>query len=82
MSDRQTSDDAAQEPRRPLVAIKGDASPEEVAALVAVVQMLAAAAAGSTGRPRARSVWADPGRQLRRPHHSGPGGWTGSALPG
>ena len=80
MSDQQTSDDTEQ-PQRPLVAIKGDASPEEVAALVAVVQLMAAAA-GSAAQPRPRSVWADPGRQLRRPHHSGPGGWTRSALPG
>ena len=82
MSDQQTSDDAAQETRRPLVAIKGDASPEEVAALVAVVQLMAASASGTAERRRRRSVWADPGRQLRRPHHAGPGGWTRSALPG
>jgi hypothetical protein len=67
---------------RPLVAIKGDASPEEVAALVAVVQAMAAAAAGAQAPSGPRSVWADPARQVRRPHHAGPGGWTRSALPG
>ena len=66
---------------RPLVVIKGDASPDEVAALVAVVQALAA----GTGEPKTappRSVWADPSRRMRRPHHHGPGGWTHSGLPG
>ena len=69
-------------PARPLVSIKGDASPEEVAALVAVVQAMAAAAAQAEAPRRPRSVWADPGRQMRRPHHAGPGGWKRSALPG
>ncbi len=81
------SDPVAQEsetdasPQRPLVAIKGDASPEEVAALVAVVQAMAAAASGDKPR-RPRSVWADPGRRMRGAHHAGPDGWARSGLPG
>jgi hypothetical protein len=71
----------AEQTGRPLVAIKGDASPEEIAALVAVVQAMAAAvSAGAPRRPR--SVWAEPSRRMRRPHHAGPGGWQRSALPG
>ena len=81
MSQEQTSTDP--EPlQRPLVSIKGGASPEEVAAGVAVVQAMAAAASAGTAPRRRRSTWADPGRQMRRPHHAGPGGWTRSALPG
>ena len=70
------------EQARPLVSIKGDASPAEVAALVAVVQAMAAAAAGAERPRRPRSVWADPARQVRRPHQAGPQGWRTSALPG
>ena len=67
----------------PLVLIKGDATDEEVAALVAVIQGLAAAsAATTTGEPATpRSTWASPARQVRTPHHAGPGGWRASALP-
>ena len=77
-----TEDGASPEQTRPLVAIKGDASPEEVAALVAVVQAMAAAAAAAHRPTRPRSVWADPARLVRRPLHAGPGGWKRSALPG
>ena len=81
MSRDETPGNPGQE-QRPLVAIKGDASPEEVAALVAVVQAMAATADGAAAPRRPRSAWADPARQMRRPHHAGPGGWTRSALPG
>ena len=83
MSEQSQAPEAEQTaPARPLVSIKGDASPEEVAALVAVVQAMAAAAARQEQPRRPRSVWADPGRQMRRPHHAGPQGWRTSALPG
>ena len=69
---------------QPLILIKGDATDEEVAALVAVLQgaasASAAAAAASTEQP-ATSVWATPARAVRTPHHAGPGGWRASALP-
>jgi hypothetical protein len=77
-----TQPDDTEAPTRPLVAIKGDASPEEVAALVAVVQAMAAASAAAEKPRKPRSVWADPSRQMRRAHHAGPGGWQRSALPG
>jgi hypothetical protein len=67
---------------QPLVLIKGDATAEEVAALVAVLHGLASAAASSASEPAApRSTWAAPARMVRAPHHSGPGGWRASALP-
>jgi hypothetical protein len=66
----------------PLVLIKGDATDEEVAALVAVLQGLASAASASASEPAVpRSTWAAPARQVRTPHHAGPGGWRASALP-
>ena len=66
----------------PLVLIKGDATYEEVAALVAVLQGLAAASSQAPSEPATpRSTWASPARQVRTPHHAGPGGWRASALP-
>ena len=67
--------------RPPLISIKGDASPEEVAAVVAVFQALASAAASASPPPRRRSQWADPSHMHRRPLHAGPGGWWASGLP-
>jgi hypothetical protein len=70
-------------PRPPLVVIKGDATDEEVAALVAVVQGMAAAgaAAASAAEAPRRSAWSDPARTVRVSHPHGPGGWRASALP-
>jgi hypothetical protein len=69
------------EQRPPLISIKGDATPEEVAALVAVFQGIAAAAASQAPAPRPRSRWAEPSRMHRRPVHPSPGGWWASGLP-
>ena len=63
--------------------IRGDATPEEIAAVVAA--LLSAAAAASDAPPPARtapSAWSDRSRLLRRPVHPGPGAWRRSALPG
>ncbi|NUS50531.1 MAG: acyl-CoA carboxylase subunit epsilon, partial [Nocardioidaceae bacterium] len=57
------SDDAAEPQRPPLFVINGDATPEEIAALTAVLQGLAAAGAEPPARP-ARSEWAHPRRSL------------------
>ena len=67
----------------PLVVIKGDATEEEVAALVAVLQGVASAtaAAAASEQPTAKSAWAAPARAVRTPHHAGHGGWRASALP-
>jgi Acyl-CoA carboxylase epsilon subunit len=62
--------------------IRGDATPEEVAAVVAA---LLARAAASDAPPPARpapSAWADRARLLRRPVHAAPDAWRRSALPG
>ena len=67
--------------RAPLISIKGDASPEEVAAVVAVFQALASAAASVTPPPRKVSRWSEPARMHRRPLSPGPGGWWASGLP-
>ena len=69
----------AAEARPVLFSVKGDASAEEVAALVAVLQGIAASSAPPAPRPR--STWAAPQRRVRTPHAWGPGAWRASALP-
>jgi Acyl-CoA carboxylase epsilon subunit len=63
--------------------IRGDATPEEVAAVVAA--LLSAAAASAAQPPPSRpapSAWADRSRLLRRPVRPAPDAWRRSALPG
>ena len=62
-----------------LFSVEGDATPEEVAALVAVLQGMAAAAAPPAKPPR--SEWASPHRAVRAFHASGTGGWRSSSMP-
>jgi Acyl-CoA carboxylase epsilon subunit len=64
----------------PLLVVKGDASAEEVAALVAVLQGLAAATTGGDA-PKPRSEWSSHHRKTRTPLTPGRGGWRSSALP-
>ena len=61
--------------------VRGDATPEEIAALVAVLMSRPASGAGAPARP-AHSAWSDRSRLLGRPLHPGPGAWRRSALPG
>jgi len=66
-------------PAAPLLRIvKGDPTPEEVAALVAVVSSLGAPAAPA---PRRTPAWSAHHRKVRHTHPHGPGGWRASALP-
>ena len=74
-----------EEPSDPplLRVVRGDATPEEIAALVAVL-LSARAGDGKAPRP-GRSVlnsWSDRSRQLRRPLYPARGGWRQSGLPG
>ena len=65
----------------PLLVIRGDASAEEVAALVVALRATTASrAAPGTGHTPA-SQWSAPRRRLRGPHSPGPGAWRASALP-
>jgi hypothetical protein len=68
-----------EEPARPLLrVVRGDATPEEVAALVAVVASMGAAEAP---RPRRVPEWSARHRRVRTTLPHGPGGWRSSALP-
>jgi hypothetical protein len=71
------SDDVAPEP--PVLRIvTPDATPEEVAALVAVLSTLGAPPAEA---PAPRSQWGSPARRLTHVPPHGPGGWRASSLP-
>ena len=64
--------------------VRGDATPEEIAALVAVLMARSGSASGAARlvvRP-ARGAWSDRSRQLRRPLHPGPDAWRRSGWPG
>jgi hypothetical protein len=75
------SSETAESPKTPpLFLIKGDASPEEVAALTVVLQSLAGANAPAPER-EVRSEWSAHHRKVRSSYPSGPGGWRSSALP-
>jgi sarcosine oxidase gamma subunit len=62
--------------------VRGDLTPEELAALVAVVAARNAAAANAAARttPAPRSEWGHPSRQVRAPHTIGPDQWRRSAF--
>jgi hypothetical protein len=57
--------------------ITPDATPEEIAAVVAV---FAAMGGGGAVPERPRSEWASPARRMRRTLPHGPGAWRASAL--
>jgi hypothetical protein len=59
--------------------VKGDPTPEELAALVAVVASMAAGAAETASRQeRPRPEWSARHRALRGTHRHGPGAWRAS----
>ncbi|QGG40506.1 acyl-CoA carboxylase epsilon subunit [Aeromicrobium yanjiei] len=62
--------------------VKGDLGAEELAALVAVVaaRNAAAANAASRAKPRLRSEWGHPARQVRPVHAFGPDQWRRSSF--
>lgn len=62
-----------------LTVVNPDATPEEIAALVAVFSALGS---GTAEAPRRRTpAWAQPARLVRTPVAPGHGGWRASSLP-
>ena len=62
--------------------VKGDPTPEELAALTAVIAAkLAARPAGTSGPSDQVSDWSSYWRAVRAPARHGPGRWRASALP-
>jgi Acyl-CoA carboxylase epsilon subunit len=80
MTRRDDDDQPRQEPL--LRVVRGDATPEETAALVAVLLAARPAGAEAPGPARsAQNAWSDRSRLLRRPLFPGPGAWRSSSLP-
>jgi hypothetical protein len=74
----QTERDSRADQRPLLRIVKGDATPEEVAALVAVVASLGN---GGAPPPRRAPEWSAHHRKMQRSLPHGPGGWRSSGLP-
>lgn len=69
----------AEIPAGPRIEVLGDASPEQVAALVAVLSGLGGGEDEAPAAPPSR--WASRERLVRGPVHPSRGGWRASALP-
>jgi hypothetical protein len=71
---------ATEGPAAPVLRIvNADATPEEVAALVAVFSALGSGGAETPKRPR--PAWSNPARGVRRTHRHGTDAWRTSGLP-
>ena len=69
----------SESPAAPLLrVVSGDPTPEELAALVAVVASLGSVAAAP---PRRTPAWQAHHRKVRATYPHGPGGWRSSGLP-
>ena len=77
MADDPMSGDENGTPVPPLRLVRGDASPEEIAALFAVLS--AASGGDEAPAPRPTSAWTSRERLVRRPLTPGPGAWRASA---
>ncbi len=62
-----------------LTVVDPDATPEEIAAIVAVLAALGSASQDTPKRPR--PAWSDPARGVRQTHRAGHGAWRASGLP-
>ena len=75
--DDTAADSGAQAPL--LRVVNADATPEEIAALVAVFSALGSGGGEAPRRPQ--PVWNHPARGVRPTHRPGPGAWRASGLP-
>jgi hypothetical protein len=69
-------------PIPPIKVVRGNPTPEELAAALAVVRARAAAAAPEAPAARAAQEWSDPARTVpRRVPHPGPKAWRTTYWP-
>ncbi len=61
--------------------VHGDPTPDELAALIAVLAARAGAAAATGSNDQPRPAWQDRARYLRTTLPHGPGAWRASAWP-
>jgi Acyl-CoA carboxylase epsilon subunit len=77
-----TSEDGVPAGRPALRLVRGDAQPEELAALVAVLSARTGGPEGAASDRRpARGRWGDPADAVRRVLPPGPGAWQASGRP-
>ena len=76
-----TADDHQPAARPLLRVVRGDATPEEIAALVAVLAVRGGEDEAPGPTRSVKNAWSDRSRQLRRPLATGPGAWRASGLP-
>jgi hypothetical protein len=67
------------EPR--LTIVRGDPTPEQIAALVAVLTARLQSAGQARAGAAPRSGWSSRSRMMREPLSRGPGAWRASGLP-
>ena len=67
------------EPR--LTIVRGDPTPEDIAALVTVLTARRQSAGQARAGAASRSGWSSRSRMMRDPLSRGPGAWKASALP-
>ena len=73
--------DGAQEVAPVLRIVRGQPTPEEIAALVAVIVSGSGAAGAEPAAPRKASGWTDRSRYVHAPGSRPGGGWRASAFP-
>ncbi len=64
-----------------LQVVRGDPTPEELAALVTVLTARARASREAAEPEQRRSAWSAPARRLRRALPHGPDAWRSGSLP-
>ena len=69
----------APDTRPVLRVVRGDASPEDIAVLTAL--LAAAGGGGSADEPKGMSLWRSQARNTRRVLHPGPDAWRASSMP-
>ena len=82
MLDQTTQEQGENPPFPPIKVVRGNPTPEELAAALAVVRARAAAAASQEPASRTANEWSDPARTVpRRVPHPGPKAWRTSYWP-
>ena len=80
MTDEKPAEEAVPEPPQPMLRVlNSDATPEEIAAVVAV---FAAMGSGAPAPEKPRSEWASPAQRMRTTLPHGPGAWRASTRAG
>jgi hypothetical protein len=81
VSDQPSATPGGQPTQPTLRLVRGDAGPEELAALLAVLSARGTGGAKAGPPRRRRGGWGDPASAVHSTPHAGPSGWRASGLP-